>query len=92
MGRGRGKGRGRGRGRENVGERKKSEAKKRETKNEMPKWWEGEKNKWEVCKFLSGARDLSQRFGETYPNAFRSTRIGGPYYSTFKSARTDLFS
>ena len=31
-----------------MGERKKSEAKKRETKNEMPKWWEGEKNKWEV--------------------------------------------
>ena len=21
---------------------------KRETKNERPKWWEGEKNKWEV--------------------------------------------
>ena len=36
------------RGRENVGERKISEAKKRETKNERPKWWEGEKNKWEV--------------------------------------------
>ena len=31
-----------------MGERKKSEAKKRETKNERPKWWEGEKNKWEV--------------------------------------------
>ena len=41
-------GQGRGRGRENVGERKTSEAKKRETKNERPKWWEGEKNKWEV--------------------------------------------
>ena len=42
------RGRGRGRGRENVGERKTSEAKKRETKNERPKWGEGEKNKWEV--------------------------------------------
>ena len=41
-------GKGRGRGRENVGERKTSEAKKRETKNERAKWWEDEKNKWEV--------------------------------------------
>ena len=32
----------------NVGERKTSETKKRETKNESPKLWEGEKNKWEV--------------------------------------------
>ena len=42
------RGRGRGRGRENVGERKTSEEKKRETKNERPNWWQGEKNKWEV--------------------------------------------
>ena len=40
--------RGRGRRRENVNERKTSEVKKWETKNEMPKWWEGEKNKWKV--------------------------------------------
>ena len=31
-----------------MGERKTSEAKKMETKNERPKLWEGEKNKWEV--------------------------------------------
>ena len=31
-----------------MGERKKSEIKKWETKNERPKWWEGEKNKWVV--------------------------------------------
>ena len=75
-----------------MGERKTSEAKKREIKNERPKWWEGEKNKWEVRKFLNGTRDLSQRFGETYPSTFRSVGIGGPYSSTFKSARTGLFS
>ena len=28
-----------------MGERKTSELKKWETKNERPKWWEGEKNK-----------------------------------------------
>ena len=31
-----------------MGERKTFEAKKRETKNERPKWWEGEKNNWKV--------------------------------------------
>ena len=31
------------------------------------------------------------RFGETYPNAFRSAGIGGPYSSAFKSAGTGLF-
>ena len=41
-------GRERERGRENVGERKISEVKKWETKNERPKWWEVEKNKWEA--------------------------------------------
>ena len=30
-------------------------------------------------------RDLSQRFGETYPSAFRSAGIGGPYFSAFKA-------
>ena len=40
--------RGGGRGRENVSDRKISKVKKWETKNKRPKWWEAEKNKWEV--------------------------------------------